>query len=103
MWNIEKPYNILIVDDEQGICEILKEHILDRFDPNVRVFTTVDSTAVNDLVLANKINIVICDIMMPNVSGDELLLSIKEQFKNVQIIMLTGDSTYGALMSSYYA
>lgn len=77
---------ILVVDDEQEICNIT-QHFLEKKDYEVSTAMTV-SGAVN-LVKQVKPHIVLLDIRLGADSGLEVLRQAKEIDKNVKIIMVT--------------
>lgn len=78
--------NILVVDDEQNIL-ILMEAILSAEGYNV-ILSNNGSDAL-DIFLDKHIDMVICDEMMPLLSGNELVSAIREEDSTVPIIMVT--------------
>lgn len=78
--------NILIVDDEINILTLLKT-ILEKEGFNV--FTAKNGSDAYNIYLDNHIDMVICDEMMPLVSGNELIKSIREDNNHIPIIMIT--------------
>ena len=77
---------MLIVDDEAGICKILKQ-IFDEV--GFEVTTTTNPRDSLSLVAEKKPQIVLLDILMPGLSGLEVLKQIKDKNKNIKVIMLT--------------
>lgn len=82
----DKNVNVLIVDDEPHIREILFR--------TLRAAGYCCATAANgeeafDLVQNDTFHLVLADIMMPGMSGIELLRRIKEAFPDVAVIMAT--------------
>ena len=79
---------ILIVDDEPNIVMSL-EYIFKK--ENFEVFIARDGSEALE-ILQNKLpNIILLDIMMPNVDGYQVLKFLKnnEQFKNIKVIILS--------------
>ncbi|MBI2471552.1 MAG: sigma-54-dependent Fis family transcriptional regulator [Planctomycetes bacterium] len=76
---------ILVVDDELGILEsfrmILKE--------NYRVLTTTDGLKALETLRNECVNLVILDIMLPGMSGLEVLREIKKDYEDVEVVMVT--------------
>lgn len=77
---------ILIIDDEQMLCESLKD-ILQEEGYNVR-------TAANALSGLSEIerdppDLIISDIRLPDINGLELLKRVKQEYPNVEIIIMT--------------
>lgn len=81
-------YNILIVDDEPNIIMSL-EYILKK--ENYEVHIARDGKEAIDIVQESKIDVVLLDIMMPNVDGYQVLSFIRNnsELKDVKVIFLT--------------
>ena len=79
--------NILIVDDEEEIRGMLERHftILD-YD----VVTAGNGKEAIDILSAKRIDIVITDLLMPEMNGIELLEFIHEDSPMIHTIAITG-------------
>lgn len=77
--------NILIVDDEGLIRNVIKEYCNNE---GYNVLEAEDGLKAIDIVQRNNIDIVILDIMMPNLDGFSACKEIK-QIKNIPIIILS--------------
>lgn len=86
---IEKT-KILIVDDEEAICEIVKLN-LERTD-RYEVFATTSGEDGIAFARENKPDLIILDIYMPEMSGPEVAerLSSDPVTKAIPIVFLTG-------------
>lgn len=79
---------ILLVDDEV--------HALASFDIALRSFginntmRCQDSRKVISILKKNEIDILILDLMMPHVSGQEILSQVKEGFPDIPVIVVSG-------------
>lgn len=82
---------IAIVDDEQEILNILNNFLSRREELEVETFSNPEA-ALSSL-LSGKYDLIISDIMMPNLDGVELLKKIKEKNKSQKVIMMTAYST----------
>jgi len=84
-------HNILIVDDEKDIIDLLSYN-LKKNDFNV---ISANNGKEALLKLNNSIDLIILDIMMPEMDGYETCKSIKykTEFKNIPIFFLTAKST----------
>lgn len=80
-------FKILIVDDETGITESLAKYfrMLD-YD----VTTSNNPEEAMRMITDENYMVVISDIMMPQMSGIELLKKIKKYNGMIQVIMMTG-------------
>jgi DNA-binding NtrC family response regulator len=82
--------NILIVDDEINIREGLKIS-LNREGHNA--FTASDGEDALKIMESEEIDVVITDLLMPNIDGTSLLKKILSDYFNVPVIILTGHGT----------
>ncbi len=83
----EKNFCVLIVDDEQPIVDLFRMWLSDT--PYVVAFVNSSEEALEFLEV-NDCNIIITDVMMPGISGIELLKKVKEKHKDIQVIVVTG-------------
>jgi DNA-binding NtrC family response regulator len=79
--------SILVVDDEEVVCRSC-ERILTEAGHEVSYL--LDSTAAVQRIADGDYDVVILDIMMPKVSGLEILQAVKEERPEVDVIMVTG-------------
>ena len=83
-------FNILIVDDEKNIREGLGKALeLDGYN----VLLAVDGQEGLDIIENEEIDLVIADLRMPRVSGEELLRRVVQSYPTVPVIILTGHGT----------
>ncbi len=80
---------IAIVDDEPINVETVREHL--RMAGYRQFFTTSDSTKAMDLIRQERPDIVLLDIMMPHVSGLDILDELRgsDDFFDLPVIILT--------------
>ncbi|MDJ0649255.1 MAG: response regulator [Xenococcaceae cyanobacterium MO_188.B19] len=96
---------ILCVDDELLILDTLKEQLKRKFG-NRYIYEIAQSAeeaweVINELVEDNiRINITICDWLMPGTRGDEFLIQIHQRFPQIITIMLTGQADESAIARS---
>jgi putative nucleotidyltransferase with HDIG domain len=81
---------ILVIDDDPQICEICLES-LSRDGYSV---TTVNNGAeAQEALLESAFPIVLCDVLLPDTNGLELLESIKSRFPDTFVIITTGHAS----------
>jgi diguanylate cyclase (GGDEF)-like protein len=79
--------SVLCVDDNQGIRELLHE-IISRLGHNI--ITALDGIDALEKLEDNAFDIVITDLNMPRMDGVKLIKRIKTDFKNIDVIAITG-------------
>ena len=83
-------YKVMLVDDEKLIIEGLK-NIIDWKEVGLEVVeTALNGKEAFDKFNENKIDIIITDINMPQVTGLELIKYIRDIDLNVKFVILTG-------------
>lgn len=80
---------ILIVEDELKLVEILKANFEHQ---GFKVISTHDGVSAVELARDTKISLVLLDLMIPKLSGEQVCQTIR-QFSRVPIIMLTARTT----------
>ncbi|MDY6864277.1 MAG: response regulator [Thermodesulfobacteriota bacterium] len=79
---------ILLVDDEQIIREVIGEIFKDN---GYQVITASSGPqAIEILSSKEDIGVVVCDIKMPKMSGEEVLAKIRFLYPLIPVVMLTG-------------
>ena len=98
---LTRPYRILIVDDDQEICELIQE-ILENAFPSAILQVKIQSSSQRalELIQDTNFNIVITDINMPEVNGYDLVKKFLEQ-KHGVIIALTGDMSLSLSLTCF--
>jgi DNA-binding NtrC family response regulator len=79
---------ILIVDDE----DVLRRALVRALEE--AGYAVIQASAGSDavrLVEAHAIDVVVSDVSMPNMSGHELLLAIKQRAPDLPVILTSGD------------
>lgn len=79
-------YSILLVDDDPEFREEFRDFL---FDYNV-VEASSGQEALELLSRPNEIDIVILDVVMPGLSGTEVLRRMKAAYPKLPVVMLTG-------------
>jgi len=82
----EEMIKILVVEDEAEICEFLGNFFKKR---GHAVFAVTNPLEALPIVEKEKPQIILLDIIMPNMSGLELLEKIRAKDKDAKIIMVS--------------
>lgn len=89
--------NILVVDDEIKILEVIAAYLN---KDGYNVFTATNGTDALDHFELNKLDLVILDLMLPDISGEDICKKIRS-FSDVPIIMLTAKIDEDSVLNGY--
>jgi DNA-binding NtrC family response regulator len=83
-------YPVLIVDDEKHVVEsqedVLKSHGI------ANLISTTDSREVAGILSGNEVELILLDLRMPHVQGEEILALIRDEYPQVPVIIVTGSA-----------
>ena len=79
------PRTILIVDDEEKIVEVLQVYLKKE---GYQVLCAYDGTTAMKLFKENEVSLILLDLMLPDIMGEQVCRSIRT-VSRVPIIMLT--------------
>ncbi|MFW5844855.1 MAG: response regulator [Planctomycetota bacterium] len=79
--------HLLIVDDERDIRDMLRRHFALA---GHAIDCAADGCTALEHLAVSRYEIVISDILMPNMDGIQLLARIRQDYPMVQVIMITG-------------
>ncbi len=89
--------NILILDDEEGFREEIGEFLKEE---GYQVLTAGLPSEALDIIRNNDIDIAVFDIRMPEMDGLTFLKQIKQEFPEIEIIMMTGFGDMGSVIKA---
>jgi DNA-binding NtrC family response regulator len=78
---------VLVVDDDQGTCESLKDILKKK---NYKIIVAHNGEQAINLTEKNKIDIALIDVKLPLLNGLETYLQIKKNNPNLTAVMITG-------------
>lgn len=90
--------NILVVEDNTDLLEMFCETL------NVNGFNTYgakDGIEALDVLYEQSIDLIVADIMMPNLDGYGLVKEIRSSKNNVPILMVTAKSEYDSMQKAF--
>ena len=82
---MEKRNTILVVDDERGVRQSFNMVLKDEF--NVLLAESGEEAA--DIFSKNPVDLILLDILLPDINGIDLLAKLKEMDPGIEIIMVT--------------
>ncbi len=81
---------VLVVDDEAPVCRSVTKILAKE---NCQVDSALSAEEALKKMEAEQYDVVITDLMMPKISGMELLKIIREKHPEISVIMITGYAT----------
>jgi len=87
MKNFSKKENILVVDDSPDTLEVLQRNLEFK---GYHVFTAPGAVEAIKILESAPMDLVITDLKMPEVDGLSLVRHIQENFKDTEVMMITG-------------
>jgi signal transduction histidine kinase len=91
------PFSILVADDEKVIREGI-QRILTR--EQLRIITTDNGIQAWEAVQKEPFDLLLVDLMMPQLDGLELLKRVKERYPDQIVIIITGHATIEAAVEA---
>ena len=78
---------ILVVDDDAGLLLSIKTTLVSTGMPEPAIVS--DSRRVIELVGKNHFHLVLLDLIMPHLSGMDILQKLKEAFPDIECVIMT--------------
>ena len=85
--SINNSINIIVVDDEDIVLSLVRDALE---DDGFHVETASNGAEALDLAQTMRVDLIITDIRMPKMDGNELVRRIREQQPDVAVIFMTG-------------
>ncbi|HTF36108.1 MAG TPA: HD domain-containing phosphohydrolase [Myxococcota bacterium] len=92
---LERP-TVLVVDDERGPRESLRMIL----EPAHRVLLAVNGSEALEILRTTSVDVVSLDLNMPGMKGSELMSTLRSEFPQVEVVVITG---YGTVESATLA
>jgi DNA-binding response OmpR family regulator len=87
MKNLTKEPEVLIIDDDEGLCILLKAYLKRTFD--VHIEHTL--TEANEYLLTHECRLLFLDNGLPDGKGVEFITTIRSRNEHTQVVFMTGD------------
>ena len=89
--------NVLVVDDERSIREALKDNLEDE---DYNVFLAEDEKECFNVLNSEPIDIILLDIWLGQVNGIDVLKVLKEDFPNIEVLIISGHADINTAVSA---
>jgi CheY-like chemotaxis protein len=80
-------FHILVVDDDREVLQVLC-HLLEA--DGYRVTGVPGGREALEVIGKEKVDLILTDLMMPEVNGWQLLRAVKTRFKDLPVVVITG-------------
>jgi CheY-like chemotaxis protein len=78
---------ILVVDDSPSTLEVVQRNLAAE---GYQVFTSSGVAEAIEVLEGTQVDLVITDLKMPRASGLDLIRHVRENFKDTEVMMITG-------------
>ncbi|MEM7582746.1 MAG: diguanylate cyclase [Acidobacteriota bacterium] len=82
-----KPHHLLVVDDDEAVCQVMS---ITLNQLGYEVITETDGRNVLSILREGEFDVVLLDIVMPELDGLELIENIREHYNILPILVVTG-------------
>ena len=90
--------NVVIIDDEVEIASMIEKFLSKQSEYSVKTYNN-PLTALSSI--SSDTDVVLLDIMMPQMNGLDVLVKLKEKYPNINVIMMTAYSTLDKVLDSH--
>ncbi|MHA1198696.1 MAG: PAS domain S-box protein [Candidatus Heimdallarchaeaceae archaeon] len=87
---LPEKIQVLHIDDEEDFLYLTKEFIEKMSEGEIQVESLKDSSKVIERITSGEIDVIVCDYLMEDFNGLDLLKTIKEEGFNLPFIIFTG-------------
>ena len=88
---------ILVIDDEAELRTSVKKLL---HKEGAHVLAVANGQEAFDLLARSAVDIILCDLVMPQMSGMEFLRKVKKQYPEIDVVMLTAHGTIEAAVEA---
>jgi two-component system chemotaxis response regulator CheY len=94
--------DVIIVDDSAAIRKILRRVLAKAEVPLGEIYEANDGVEALQVLANNTVQLILCDINMPNMDGIELLEKVKaqEHLRAVPFVMVTTEGSQARVMQA---
>jgi len=100
---MDRKIRLLIVDDEERFLKTLSERLALR---DFEVTAVTSGQEALDRAARQEFDLALVDLKMPGLSGEQVLLSLKQEHPTIEVVILTGhgsvDSAVDCLRAGSY-
>lgn len=88
---------VFIVDDEESILKMLSHWVKNQWNYKIKTFTNATDMLES---LSDEPDLLLLDIMLPDINGNDVLRKIKQTHENLPVIMLSAQGSIEVVLES---
>jgi PAS domain S-box-containing protein len=93
MENLIEKLTVVIIEDNQGDFVLIEDYLIEKFKSiEIVHFSDFESSSVYLQNPKSKVSLILLDLFLPDLGGDELIHKISDSAVQVPIVILTGYS-----------
>ncbi|HPI39669.1 MAG TPA: response regulator [Pseudobdellovibrionaceae bacterium] len=92
---MKRQKNILIVEDEPEICDLMQGLLAPLYEEVIFRTSALDA---KEIVSEKPFSLILCDILMPGMSGSDFVTYIRSIGRIEPVIFVTGKMNYETLL-----
>lgn len=98
---VKTAYTVLCVDDNEELCELFSAILSKSFN----VITSTSAKAALEILRDNSVDVIVCDVAMPEMDGLQLCSLLKQtvDYSHIPVIMLTAKTDDSYSISGFRA
>lgn len=86
------PHRILVIDDDPQVLDFISRFLKRQLGYTVE--TAENGKEALDLALAEKFDLCLIDVKLPDISGSEVYMRLKNEYPDIEAIFITGLEDY---------
>lgn len=99
--NPKNIYNILVIDDDELVMESF-ERIFSGNENGFNIDKTTDSKCACDLIEKNEYDLVLTDVVMPEIDGFQILKKVKRRTPEAEVVLITAYSSASSMRDAMF-
>jgi two-component system response regulator HydG len=90
MTHLSEKERILVVDDSTSTVEVISRNLKSK---GYKVFSSSNASEAMEVLGSTTVDLVVTDLKMPGPSGLELIKYVRQNFADIEVMMITGYAT----------
>ncbi|WP_208595935.1 response regulator [Desulfonatronovibrio hydrogenovorans] len=87
----EDKINLLLVDDEEALLDSMRRRLELR---GFRVIAVNSGEKALEVARTTPVDVAVVDVKMPGMGGKEVLLALKQEHPDMEVIIMTGHGSF---------